>query len=105
MMNEWHIDQKRKFRKEILRILSVRHGQQRSRMDDVLLTKTLRDLAWEVDLNDVITILQEMKQRGWVNFRQIRSLYARGVQLLELEILPLGQDIFDGIIQDPAVAG
>jgi hypothetical protein len=105
MMNEWHIDQKRKFRKEILRILSVRHGQQRSRMDDVLLTKTLRDLAWEVDLNDVITILQEMKQRGWVNFRQIRSIYARGVQLLELEILPLGQDVFDGIIPDPAMGG
>jgi hypothetical protein len=102
-MNEWHIDQKRKFRGEILRILSVRHGQQRSRLDDVLLTKTLRDLAWEVDINDVVTILQEMEQRGWVAFRQIKSIYARKMQLLQIEILPAGQDIFDGILSNPAV--
>ncbi|ODU52204.1 MAG: hypothetical protein ABT07_01365 [Microbacterium sp. SCN 70-10] len=94
---------KKRFRGEVLRMLAVRHGQQQSRMDDVALCHALRSLAWEVDLNDVVTILQEMQGRNWVKFRQLRSIYNRRVELSQIEILPDGQDLYDQTTQNPAV--
>jgi len=89
---------------EILRILSVRHGQQRSRMDDTMLCISLRDLGWfDLDMNDTVTILQDMSGRGWIKFRTLKNIYARRVQLSQIEILPEGQDIFDQVKTDPAV--
>jgi hypothetical protein len=102
-MNNWHPDRKKQFRGEVLRMLAVRHGQQQSRMDDVALCHALRSLAWEVDLNDVVTILQEMQGRGWVKFRQLRSIYNRRVELSQIEILPDGQDLYDQTTTNPAV--
>ena len=104
MMQEWHPDRKRKLRYEVLRVLSVRHGQQKSRMDDTMLCMTLRDLGWfDLDMNDTVTILQDMQGRGWVAFRSLKNIYARRVQLSQVEILPDGQDVFDQVKSDPAV--
>lgn len=102
-MKNWHPDLKKRFRGEILRMLAVRHGQQQSRMDDVALCHALRSLAWDVDINDVVTILQEMQGRNWVKFRQLRSIYNRRVELSQIEILPDGQDLYDQTAQHPAV--
>lgn len=103
MMQDWHPDQKKRFRGEVLRMLAVRHGQQQSRMDDVALCHALRSLAWEVDINDVVTILQEMKVRQWVEYRQIKSIYARRMELSQIEIMPGGQDLVDQTTTNPAV--
>jgi hypothetical protein len=103
MMQDWHPDKKGRFRYEVLRTLSVIHGQQKSRMSDTALCLSLRDQAWDVDLNDVVTILQDMHGRGWVSYRQIKNVFARRVQLLEIEILPDGQDVFDQVVASPAV--
>ena|ERR1039458_4517071 len=103
-MAEWHPDRKRRLRYEVLRILSVRHGRQVSRIDDTLLCITLRDLGWfELDMNDTVTILQDMEGRGWVRFRALKNIYARRTQLSQIEILPAGQDVFDQVTHDPAV--
>jgi hypothetical protein len=102
-MTNWHPDLKKRFRGEVLRMLSVRHGQQRSRMDDVALCHALRSLAWDIDINDVVTILQEMKGRNWVGFRQIKSIYNRRAEISQIEILPDGQDLVDQTTMNPAV--
>jgi hypothetical protein len=103
MMRDWHPDQKKRFRGEVLRMLAVRHGLQQERMDDVALTHALRSLAWEVDINDIATILQEMKGRAWVDFAQIRSIYNRRLEISKIEILPAGQDLVDQTTTNPAV--
>lgn len=103
MMRDWHPDQKKRFRGEVLRMLAVRHGQQMSRMDDVALCHALRSLAWDIDINDVVTILQEMKQRDWVGFRELRSIYSSRRELSQIEILPDGQDLVDQTTTNPAV--
>jgi hypothetical protein len=103
MMRDWHPDMKKRFRGEVLRMLAVRHGQQQSRMDDVALCHALRSLAWEVDINDVVTILQEMKQREWVTFRFIKSIYNRRTEISQIEIMPAGQDLMDQTTTNPAV--
>jgi hypothetical protein len=103
MMQDWHPDMKRKLRREILRILSTTHAQQKSRLDDLAICHLLRQIAWDVDMNDIVTILQDMCGRGWVKYRQLRNVYMRRVQLLEVEILPLGQDVYDQVVSDPAM--
>lgn len=103
MMRDWHPDQKKRFRGEVLRMLAVRHGQQQSRMDDVALCHALRSLAWDVDINDVVTILQEMKGREWIDFAQIRSIYNRRIEISKIEIQPEGQDLVDQTTTNLAV--
>ena len=103
MMRDWHPDQKKRFRGEVLRMLAVRHGQQQSRMDDVALCHALRSLAWDVDINDVVTILQEMNSREWLHFAQIRSIYNRRIEISKIEIQPAGQDLVDQTTTSPAV--
>jgi hypothetical protein len=103
MIQDWHPNKKKQFRGEVLRMLSVRHGLQQSRMDDVALCHALRSLAWEVDINDVVTILQEMQGREWVNFRSIKSIYNRRTEVSQIEILPAGQDLVDQTTTHPAV--
>jgi hypothetical protein len=102
-MTNWHPDKKKRFRGEILRMLSSVHGQQMSRMDDVALCHALRSLSWEIDINDVATILQEMAGREWVKFRSLRGIYTRRVELSQIEILPAGQDLVDQTTNNPAV--
>ena len=103
MMKDWHPDTKKRFRGEVLRMLSVRHGQQQSRMDDVALCHALRSLAWDIDINDIVTILQEMKGREWVDFRQIKSIFNRRAEISLIEITPDGQDLVDQTTTNPAV--
>jgi hypothetical protein len=102
-MRNWHPDKKKHFRGEVLRMLSTVHGQQMSRMDDVALCHALRSLAWDIDINDVVTILQEMKGRNWVTFRQIKGIYNKRAELSQIEILPDGQDLVDQTTTNPAV--
>jgi hypothetical protein len=72
-------------------------------MDDVALCHALRSLAWDIDINDIVTILQEMKGREWVEFRQIKSIFNRRAELSQIEILPDGQDLVDQTTTNPAV--
>ena len=102
-MKNWHPDMKKRFRGEVLRMLAVGHGRQQSRMDDVAMCHALRSLAWDIDINDVVTILQEMKLRNWVSFRQIKSIYNSRAELSQVEILPDGQDLVDQTTTNPAV--
>ena len=102
-MTNWHPDKKKRFRGEVLRLLAVRHGQQMSRMDDVAMCHALRSLAWDIDINDVVTILQEMKGRDWVEFRQIKSIFNKRAELSQIAILPDGQDLVDQTTTNPAV--
>jgi hypothetical protein len=103
MMQDWHPQRKKQFRGEVLRMLAVRHGLQQSRMDDVALCHALRSLSWEIDINDIVTILQEMKGREWVDFQQIKSIYTRRAELSQIEITPAGQDLVDQTTTHPAV--
>lgn len=103
MISNWHPDKKKQFRGEVLRMLSVRHSQQKSRADDIELCHALRSLAWDVEISDVVTILQEMQGRNWVTFKQRRSYYSSRVELSQIEILPDGQDLVDQTTTNPAV--
>lgn len=102
-MIDWHPDRKKKFRGDILRLLAIAHDKQRSRMSDTEICVNLKALAIDCELPDVVTILQEMKDRDWVTFRQIKNIFPRRVQLLEVQILPDGRDLVEQTTENPAV--
>jgi hypothetical protein len=104
MMSEWGTEKKKRFRGDVLNVLAARHLTQRSRMDDVQICLALQSLSWQCEMNDVVTILQDMQGRGWVKFKDRRSQVTRRVELFEVEICPEGQDLVDDTTRHPAVS-
>lgn len=104
-MLEWHPNRKRRFRGEILMLLSNRHGAQKSRLNDVQLYRALQTVGVEdAELKDVVTICQEMRGRGWVTYEQLRSPITDREELHRIEICPEGQDIVDQTTKHAAVS-
>lgn len=103
MMSEWTQVKKARFRGEVLTVLSGRHLNQKSRMDDTALCRTLQGLAWDVGIKEVVTILQDMGGRNWVKFISCKDPDANRVYLHTVEICPDGQDLVDETTRHPAV--
>ena len=102
-MSEWTQTRKARFRGEVLVLLSGHHLAQKSRMDDTAVCRTMQSLAWDVEIKDVVTILQDMQGRNWVKFESCRDRSALRVYLHTIEICPDGQDLVDETTRHPAV--
>jgi hypothetical protein len=92
----------RVLRGSILKLLRARHNTQLSRMDDVALTHALISLAFRVDVRAVVTLLQDMQQRGYVRYDQRRDSITLRVRVEKIELLPMGRDIVEENIPAPA---
>lgn len=103
MMSEWSQRRKARFRGEVLSLLAGRHLNQMSRMDDTAMCRTLQSLAWDVEIKDVVTILQDMSGRYWVKYEYCHDKDAGRVYLHTIEICPEGQDLVDETKRHPAV--
>jgi len=102
-MTNWHPDKVRRLRGEILKLLCGNHNIQKSRMDDVLVTRLLQGMAFDVEIADTVTVLQYMAQRDWVKFRQQRNPITLRIELSQIEVLPDGRDIVEQTTTSPAV--
>jgi hypothetical protein len=102
-MTNWHPDKVRKLRGEILKLLCGNHNMQKSRMDDVLITRLLQGMAFDVEIADIVTVLQYMAQRDWVKFRQVRNPLTQRTELSQIEVLPDGRDIVEQTTMNSAV--
>ena len=103
-MSEWRNDKKQRFRGDVLTVLAGNHLSQLSRMDDVELCHALQSLAWDCELKDVVTIVQEMAGRNWVRYEWRRNRISQRVELYAIEILPEGQDLVDETTRHIAVS-
>ena len=101
-LHGWDLKRKRKFRLLVLDMISRRHAEQGERMDDLELFHMLKSWGAEAEINDVVTILQELGDRGYVRFRQYRNKFSGRTSLTDIEICAKGQDIVDGSTTDPA---
>ncbi len=102
-MNDWHPDKIKRFRGAMLMLLCEGHNAQRSRMDDVAMAHALQSLAWDIGLNDVLTVLQYMRGRGWVGYREWRNRVTNRLELSQIELLPDGRDLVEGISRSELV--
>lgn len=85
----------RRLRGCILKLLRARHNMQSSRMDDVALTHALQALAFTVIIQDVVTLLQDLHDRGYVRYEQKRDFLTRRVRLEKIELTAAGRDLVE----------
>jgi hypothetical protein len=104
-MRDFTPEQKRHLRGTILKLLMARHDAQLSRMDDVALAQALQSLAYYgITIEAVVTMLQDLQDRGYARFIQRRGVFARRVFIEKIELTSEGRDLVEGNIdQDPAV--
>jgi hypothetical protein len=96
-------ERQRRLRGEILRLVRENHERQDSRIDDVTLAGVLERLRFDVSVNMVRTLLQDMEQRGLLKFSQERDRVTGKVSIRAIEITPRGSDVLDGTIEDRSV--
>lgn len=88
----------------VLGLLRTNHDEQSSRLDSSALWSALvRGLCFEVSRNELKTVLQDLKGRGYVDFKQQKD-HERGIiYIVQIELCPRGRDLLEGTIEDPAV--
>jgi hypothetical protein len=97
------VENRKRLRGTILELVNEGHQQQRSRMDDVVLWGVLRKLQYDVGMNDVRTVLQDVKDRGYLVFQEDRNRKTNELRISLIMITPRGRDVVEGTILDPAV--
>jgi hypothetical protein len=94
--------QNKRTRAVIVELLFERHNEQKSRPDHDLMWHMLNDLGCDVGENEVVTMLQDLFDRGYVTFQQEKNRWTRRVEISFIQLTPKGRDLIEGTITDPA---
>lgn len=94
----------KRMRGMILQLLQTNHEQQRSRFDSSMLWSALvRGLGFDASENDVITVLQDLCDRGYIKYVEQRNRRLGEYRIVMIELCPKGRDLLEGTTEDPAV--
>jgi predicted transcriptional regulator len=94
--------QNKRTRAVIIELLNIRHSEQRSRPDHVLMWHMLLDLGADASENEVLTLLQDLFDRGYVAYREEKDRRTSRVSISQIQLTPKGRDLIEGTITDPA---
>ncbi len=97
------VETRKRLRGEILELVDEGHHEQRSRFTDVILWGVLQRLKYDVSQNDVVTLLQDLKDRGYISFDQVKDQRTGKVRISQIQITPDGRDLLEGTTADAAV--
>lgn len=95
--------QNRRLRGAILEILNTRHGAQLSRLDHVALWHIMLDLRFDLGEDDLLTLLQDLCDRGLIVYEESRDRRTNRVSLYKLQLTPDGRDLCEGTTSNRAV--
>lgn len=87
-------------------ILGLVYDNQRrrfSRLGLVQLGGALEKLFYDLSLDDLITVLEDLKERGYIDFDRSKDQRTWHVQVEKIRILPAGRDLVEKTTSDPAV--
>jgi hypothetical protein len=87
----------------ILEIVNTRHAAQQTRLDHVALWHIMLDLRFDLGENDLLTLLQDLHDRGFLAYTETRDRKTNRVSLFKLQITPEGRDLCEGTTTNPAV--
>lgn len=94
----------RRMRGAMLMVLCGNHNRQAARMDDVSIGRALMSLLFDVSANEVVTVLQDLKDREYVRFVPRRNSLTGRTYLEQIEITARGRDLVEESSRpDPAV--
>jgi len=86
----------------ILTIVYINHKRQRHRLTSTVIHGTIAREGYRFSKNDVITAIQDLRDRGYLRYQQVRdddhSLFIQAI-----EITAQGRDLVDRRFDDPAV--
>ena len=102
-MSELQVSQKRRFRGAILQFVYTNHEAQLAHYDHIMLWGLMQDLGFSLGQLQVITLLQELKDRGYLIFEERRNKLTGAVEISRIGITPAGRNLVEGIEQDAAV--
>ncbi|MGH7936715.1 MAG: hypothetical protein ACREF8_06875, partial [Chthoniobacterales bacterium] len=94
---------KRRLRGMILKLVYENHEAQNHRLDDVTLTGVLERLQFDVYVNAVRELLQDLGERGLLSFKQERDRTTGRISIRQVQISPKGRDLVENTTSDPAV--
>jgi DNA-binding MarR family transcriptional regulator len=86
---------RRRLRGEILKLLYENHEAQRARMDALTLASVLESLKFDVHVNLVSGLLDDLKERGFVSFEKLRNRVTGELSIRQVQITPKGRDIVE----------
>lgn len=92
----------RQLRGLLLELVYVNHNRQATRLTSTVLRGTLQREGYQFSRNEVLTMLQDLRDRGYLRYQQMRDGDDRFF-LYEIEITPDGRDVIDGVKDDPVV--
>ena len=92
----------RQLRGLILTLVYVNHRRQAARLTSTVIRGTLQREGYQFARNDVISMLQDMKDRDYLRYLSMRDGDDR-IFIFSIEITAKGRDLVDELIQDPAV--
>ena len=95
--------QNKRLRGAILEILNTRHQSQQSRVDHVALWHIMLDLRFDLGENDLLTLLQDLRDRTLLTYEQTRDRRTNRVSLFKLQLTPAGRDLCEGTETNPAI--
>src|SRR5258707_7234557 len=94
---------KRRLRGEILKLVYENHESQRSRLDSVTLAGVLERLGFDVYVNLVNEIVQDLGERQCVKFDEKKNPLNGRVTIRQIQILPRGRDAVEKTLTDAGV--
>lgn len=94
----------KRWRGVVLELVYSGHRAQQSRLDYLALWGLMQDLGHDVGRNDVITICQDLKERGYLEFREEKNRWTNATELYEIRIMPYGRDLVERTKRDEAVS-
>ncbi|HLJ89558.1 MAG TPA: hypothetical protein VKZ53_22300 [Candidatus Angelobacter sp.] len=95
--------QMKRWRGVVLSLVRNGHIKQESRLDDLSLWGLMQDLGYPVSKNDVLTLLQDLCELGYLKFAQHKDDVTGEVSISEIQITALGLRIVARIATDPLV--
>jgi hypothetical protein len=95
--------QLQRMRGVILELVYEGHSRQEGRLDDLTLFCLLSDLKFDISRNTTLTLLQNLRDRDYLKFKQERNDVTGQVTAREIQITPKGSDLVEKIATDPAV--
>jgi len=88
----------------LLCLIYLNHKAQLQRTNSTLLSAVLWREGYDFNGYDVPTVLQSLRDRGYLFYQQRRDSSANRMFLFEIEITAHGRDLVSGIISDPEVS-
>lgn len=92
-----------RLRGEILHIIRENQRRRKSRLTDSMLFAVLERLHYDVTLNEVQMLLEDLKGRNYLDYGIDRSRRDGERHYFQIEITAQGVDIVEGRASDPAV--